>query len=124
MVLWESFFVRRMGLGSGGRGIDPGSLGDGSGGRRAIDESFGVGGEGRLQDGLASLADLIRLTVVEHGWGEQTDAGVVMLVVELNRLRSHGFGRMEWWSDVFRRALWSLFSEPLPCCRGGLATLF
>jgi hypothetical protein len=27
------------------------------------------------------LADLIRLTVVEHGRGEQTDAGVVMLVV-------------------------------------------
>ncbi len=56
--------------------------------------------------------------------GGRLDRRPVMRVVELNRLRSHGFGRMEWWSDVFWRALWSLFSEPLPCCRGGLATLF
>ena len=81
MVLRESFFVRGIGLGGGGGWIDPGGLGDGCRSRWAFDEAFGVGGVGGLEDDLASLADLIRLTVVEHGRGEQADAGVVVVVV-------------------------------------------
>ena len=61
--------------------VDPDLLGKWERCRLAVDEAFGVSRVSRVEYQLTLVADEFGLAVMHHGWRQQADAGVTVIVV-------------------------------------------